>query len=163
MFGLMSVILSIALFSTFAATVINYIPVDAIIASKTQSRVLTGMETLAEGSARYIRSVTDVNGNAALPQPGTEMSSLLQPGFAFIPAAPKGMTWSVTSSTYSGLPAIAICLQPNGVVEPGIQRGIESAKRHLPPAAAFLGAGCQLTVDGAGAHMTYWVVANHHG
>lgn len=163
MFGLMCVVMAIALFSTISAITINHIPVDAIIATKTQSRIQTGMTTLAEGSARYIKSVTDVNGNANLPPPGTDLSAALQPAFAFIPPAPPGMAWTVVSALYSGLPAVAICLQPSGAVEPGIQRGIDAAKKQFSPAAMFIGGSCQLTANGAGAHMTYWVLANHHG
>ncbi len=163
MFGLMCVVMAIALFSTITAVTINHIPVDAIIATKTQSRVQTGVTTLAEGAARYIKSVTDVNGNANLPPPGTDLSAVIQPAFTFIPPAPQGMAWTVVSSSYSGLPAIAICLQPSGSVEPGIQRGIDAAKKQFSPAATFVGSSCQLMTNGVGAHLTYWVLANHHG
>src|SRR3989344_1051008 len=123
MFRILMVIVSIALFATVTLVTINYIPIDALIAFKARSKEQEGLQSLAAGSVRYIKSVTDVNGITTLPAPGTDLSATLQPTFAFIPVAPSGMSWKVESSTYSGMPAVAICLFPSGAIDDATQRG----------------------------------------
>lgn len=161
MFGLVMAIISIALFSAVTLVTMNYIPIDALIASKARAKTQEGMQALAAGSARYIKSVTDINGVATLPAPGTDLSGVIQPNFAFIPAAPAGMSWSILSSSYSGLPAIAICLQPVSTIDEATRRGVVSVQGQFPAAAVFVNSGCEALSNGSGAHVTYWVIASH--
>lgn len=163
MFSILMVIVSIALFATVTLVTINYIPIDALIAFKARSKAQEGLQSLAAGSVRYIKSVTDVNGITTLPAPGTDLSATLQPTFAFIPVAPSGMGWKVESSTYSGMPAVAICLFPSGTIDDATQRGVASVRAQFPAAAVFVSSNCQAVSNGTGAYVTYWVIANHHG
>lgn len=161
MFGLVMAIISIALFSAIALVTMNHIPIDALIASKARAKTQEGMQSLAAGSVRYIKSVTDVNGVVSLPAPGTDLSGVIQPNFAFIPAAPTGMTWSIHSATYSGLPAVAICLQPVSTIDEATRRGVASVQGQFPAAAVFVNSSCEALSNGSGGHVTYWVIASH--
>ena len=163
MFGLLMVLMTIVMFAALTALTINYIPIDALMAFKARTQAQEGMEAIAEGSVRYIKSVTDIDGYTALPAPGTPLNSIIQPTFAFLPKAPHGMSWTVESATYSGLPAVAICLHPIAQVDPVTQRGVVSMVNHFPAAAMFVGSECKALANGAGSSVTYWVVAQHHG
>lgn len=161
MFSLLMVLMSVVMFSAVTLVTMNYIPVDALVAHKARTKAQTGMQALAAGAVRYIKTVTDVDGVTSLPAPGTDLASIIQPAFAFIPAPPAGMAWSVTSANYSGLPAIAICLYPTASVDEVIARGAASIQNQFPPSAMFVANTCQSQANGAGSHVTYWVVASH--
>ncbi|MBV7542139.1 hypothetical protein [Acidovorax sp. sic0104] len=162
MFGLLMVMFSIVLFSAVSVMAINYLPVDALLTMNARTNAVDGFTSLSGGAARYIRSVTDADGVAHLPAPGVDLTSALQPGYVFIPRAPKGMDWSIQSGVFQGLPAIGICLYPVGTIDEPTVRGVNSAMRKLPQAAAFASGGCNAQVNSGGAFVTYWVVANHH-
>lgn len=161
MFSLITAIVSIALFSAIAAVTINHIPVDALITFKAREKTQEGLRSLAAGANRYIKSVTSVNGVPTLPAPGTDLSAYIQPAFAFIPAAPAGMNWSIRSSSYAGLPAVAICLEPSSQIDEATRRGIASVQGQFPAAALFVSSSCGAQSNGSGAYLTYWVVASH--
>ena len=161
MFSLITAIVSIALFSIIAAVSINHIPVDALITFKAREKTQEGLRALASGSVRYIKSVTTTNGVTTLPAPGTDLTGIIQPTFAFIPAAPSGMSWSIRSSSYSGLPAVEICLQPVSVIDEATRRGVVSVQSQFPAAAVFVNSSCGAISNGSGAHLTYWVLAAH--
>lgn len=163
MFGLIMVLLSIAMMSAFTMATITYFPMDALLAHKARTKAREGIEVLSSGAIRYIKVVTDANGVTTLPPNGTDLSQVLQPNYAFIPPAPNGMEWSIVSSFYSGLPAISICLKPMGQLDDATQRGVESIKAQFPSAAMFVSSQCQAQANATGSYVTFWVVANHHG
>lgn len=163
MFSLLMVLISIAMLSAITLATINYIPVDALIAYKARIKAQDGIKQISEGSIRYIKSVTDIDGNVFLPAPGTDLLSTIQPRFAFIPPAPVGMAWSIESSSYAGMPSIAICLYPVSTMNEVIARGVSSVKNNFSSAAIFVGDSCNATSNGSGSYVTYWVIAGHHG
>ncbi|CAN7638616.1 hypothetical protein LJR129_004926 [Acidovorax sp. LjRoot129] len=163
MFSILMVLMSIAMFTALTAATLSYLPVDALIAYKARSKAQDGLHRLSDGAIRYIKSVSDGNGNVALPAPGTDLIPTLQPTFAFLPPAPQGMAWSVQSSQYAGLPAVAICLYPQIAVENAVASGVKSAKAGFPAQAMFVGTSCNAVSNSEGAYVTYWVIANHHG
>lgn len=162
MHALIMSILAIGLLASVTLMTLNYLPVDALQASKSRARAQQGFDALSAGSIRYIKSLTDPNGMVSLPAGGVEISGAIQPAFGFIPPAPNGMQWSVFSAHYSGLPAIAICLHPlSGNVEPAVLRGALSVKAEYPSAAVFVSDSCLSSPNPNGKSLTYWVVANH--
>lgn len=162
MFSIILTIIGIALTTALAALWVNYSPITAAISLKSRTLAESGLKALHDGSVRYIKSVTDVDGIAHLPAPGTNLHLQLQPAFVFFPAAPTNMEWTVQSAMYGGYPAIAICLKPTGLLDPAAARGVISIKNQFSPTAIFSGEGCGITGNGQGTHITYWVIAQHH-
>ena len=162
MFGLLMALMSIAMLSAVSVAMVNYMPVDALIAYKARTKTHDGFKQIASGAVRYIKSVSDANGNAFLPAPGTDLSTALQPAFVYIPPAPAGMAWSVVSSSYGGWPAIAICLHPQSTVDPVVARGVLSVQPQFPSASMFVSSTCNAVANSTGNNVTYWVIANHH-
>ncbi|MDD2222834.1 MAG: hypothetical protein PHF42_05270 [Pseudomonas sp.] len=162
MFGIILSIIGISLAAALAGLFVSYTPIDAMLSSKSRQLTEQGMKSLHDGSVRYIKSVTDQDGISYLPAPGTNLHHQLQPAFAFFPAAPSNMAWTVESGMFSGYPAISICLRPIDEVDPPTAKGVVTAKNSFPSASTFIGESCGATSNGQGTHLTYWVVARHH-
>lgn len=165
MFSLLMMVLTIVFMSIIATISVNHIPIDALIAKRAREQAVEGHLSLSAGVVRYIRSVKDADGVFHLPPAGHDLAEVLSPGFVFIPQPPKHMDWSIQTSSYMGLQAIAICLFPKNegpAPEAATLRGVAQARNVFPQAAMFVGDQCNALTNSEGGHYTtYWIVAAH--
>ncbi|MFN9470807.1 hypothetical protein [Acidovorax sp.] len=166
MYSVLTMVFSIVLMSIIATMTVNHIPIDALIAKRAREQAIEGYQALGAGAGRYILSVKDAEGVIHLPPPGQDLANVLAPGFVFIPQPPKRMDWSIQTSSYLGMQAIAICLFPKDEAEQPEKAavlGATQARNFFPPAAIFVSSHCNATSNSdGGRYTTYWVLAAHH-
>ena len=164
MFGLVILIITIALAAIVSSMVVSHIPLVAYQQSKVRAQILAGTTTIQAGMSRYLNTIRDTAGIPVYPGDGADMTALLEPAHTFIPPSIRGMVWELKNvkTPYLGYsPGMYICLKPNNNTEPEsfMLSAIESVMRDLPPAAAFLSDKCGATSNvPGGTYLTYWTL-----
>lgn len=162
MFSLILVIISIALFVAFLTATSNHIPVDVYIRANIQMGVQQGIKSLEGTATRYFLSTRDHEGYISYPGNGVNLMTVATPGFGYRPANVRGaITWEMTTGSFMGMEAVAICVKPLNSFTDLHAGAIEAVQNSLPPQSSFRSSTCGATSNSGGTHLTYWVPLAH--
>lgn len=161
---LVGLICALSLLSLFAATTTQYLPVGALLSIQARQAVKQGITQIDAGMARYVRSNLDAEGMPVLPPAGSDLAAVLVPTYAFLPAPPSKMQWSIRVGTAFGQPAFYACLQPRAgqVLDEETRRALTQVQQAYP-GRYFVGDACGVEQDWGSRrdHATYWFIPFH--
>jgi hypothetical protein len=163
MANLILVVISIALMVAVIMATVPTISADAMVRQSIQREADYGIRLLEAGTARYLDSNRDPQGNIIYPGDGVNLKGAIAPAHGFFPSDVRGeLTWSVRTGGFQGLPAVAICVFPIAASTDIQRSALEAIQRKLPQGSAVMANACGATTNSAnGTALTYWMVVSH--
>lgn len=165
MYHLILVITSIILSAAMATAFINYTPLDALNNYRIYAEAQKGVDLAHATIVNYLESNLDENGLVIYPGNSVDMKGLITLEYGYLPSGIKGAyQWAIQSSTYQGLEAIGVCLDPiEANPSAAMTSALKSAKLALPENSATMNSDCFIGVDSeTGTHLTYWIILSHY-
>jgi hypothetical protein len=159
MLSLLLTLMSIGLLAVMVVTSVSYLPLDEDVILGTGDMVHNGLIALQTGYNNY------VSATGSTPT-SNNWTSILTPEYVFLPATPKGMSWSYTSGApYGSATGNYFCL--SGSITAAQYQGIVNQESQFSSQAYFISSTCGATTNApapgnwpANVAITYWVHVN---
>lgn len=177
MVNLILVVMAIALSAALLAVAAQYIPMEAVQRQQKTVSLTADIATYKQGIERFlvaqrVRIEPTQEGELSpgyyIPWPhiaGTPLTNFVSPEYVYEPKGLDSTRWRITSGSYAGMNAVALCLEPKLDVTLSTEDKAVLTRVHAKqaPSQAFLGSACNTTthVEG-GSHLTIWFPLSHY-
>lgn len=155
---MVTLIIAIVLGAAINISMLNHIPVSALIQYKRTQAAEKGFDSIELSVKSYLNFNRDSDGIPRYPGNGVNINDQIFPQYGFMPSEKFGMVWSVKADEYIGMPSIGICLG----APKDFDQGMSSISANFPQMSVTRGSRCNAqSYSSSGVFLTYWIVIDH--